>query len=102
MYSDFIKVLNKIDILYVLDIYAAGENSIKKINSKNIVKDLRKKKQQVFYISKNEDINKILSSFYDDNNLIVFMGAGSITHKAHKLIKENNVRKNSRDFKKIK
>jgi len=30
------------------------------------------------------------------------MGAGSITHKAHKLIKENNVRKNSRDFKKIK
>ena len=102
LYSDFIKVLNKIDILYVLDIYAAGENSIKKINSKNIVKDLRKKKQQVFYISKNEDINKILSSFYDDNNLIVFMGAGSITHKAHKLIKENNVRKNSRNFKKIK
>ena len=49
-----------------------------------------------------EDINKILSSFYDDNNLIVFMGAGSITHKAHKLIKENNVRKNSRNFKKIK
>jgi len=102
LYSDFIKVLNKIDILYVLDIYSAGENSIKKINSKNIVKDLRKKKQQVFYISKNEDINKILSSFYDDNNLIVFMGAGSITHKAHKLIKENNVRKNFRDFKKIK
>jgi UDP-N-acetylmuramate--alanine ligase len=102
LYSDFIKVLNKIDILYVLDIYAAGENSIKKINSKNIVKDLREKKQQVFYISKNEDINKILSSFYDDNNLIVFMGAGSITHKAHKLIKENNVRKNFRDFKKIK
>ena len=102
LYSDFIKVLNEIDILYVLDIYAAGENSIKKINSKNIVKDLRKKKQQVFYISKNEDINKILSSFYDDNNLIVFMGAGSITHKAHKLIKENNVRKNSRNFKKIK
>ena len=102
LYSAFIKVLNKIDILYVLDIYAAGENSIKKINSKNIVKDLRKKNQQVFYISKNEDINKILSSFYDDNNLIVFMGAGSITHKAHKLIKENNVRKNSRDFKKIK
>ena len=102
LYSDFIKVLNKIDILYVLDIYAAGENSIKKINSKNIVKDLRKKKQQVFYISKNEDINKILSSFYDDNNLIVFMGAGSITHKAHKLIKENNVRKNSRNFRKIK
>ena len=91
LYNDFIKVLNKIDILYVLDIYAAGENSIKKINSKNIVKDLRKKNQQVFYIGKNEDINKILSSFYEDNNLIVFMGAGSITHKAHKLIKENNV-----------
>jgi UDP-N-acetylmuramate--alanine ligase len=102
LYSDFIKVLNKIDILYLLDIYAAGENSIKKINSKNIVKDLRKKNQQVFYIKENDDINKILSSFYDDNNLIVFMGAGSITHKAHKLIKENNVRKNSRDFKKIK
>ena len=51
--------------------------------------------------------NKIMKelagiNFYDDNNIIVFMGAGSITQKAHKLIKENNVRKNSRNFKKIK
>ena len=38
--------------------------------------------------SKNEDINKILSSFYDDNNLIVFMGAGSITHLANSIIKK--------------
>ena len=91
LYSDFIKVLNKIDILYILDIYAAGENPTKKINSKNLVKDLKKKKQQVFYINRNQDINKILSSFYNDKNLIVFMGAGSITHEAHKLIKKNNV-----------
>ena len=102
LYNDFIKVLNKIEILYILDIYPAGEKPIKKINSKNIVKDLERNKQQVFYIRKKDNINKILSSYYDEKNLIVFMGAGSITHEAYKLIKENNVRQNSKNFKKIK
>ena len=91
LYDDFIKVLRKIDILYICDIYPAGEKPIKKINSIQLVKDIKQKNSKVYYLNKNEDINKTLSSYYNDKNLIIFMGAGSITYEAHKLIKKNNV-----------
>jgi len=98
LYQDFIKVLNKIDILYLLDIYPAGEKSIKNINSKNLVKDLKQKNKLVFYLSNKANIYKRLSSYYNEKNLIIFMGAGSITHEAHRLMKNNNVQKNSKNI----
>ena len=98
LYLDFIKILSKIDNLYICDIYSAGEKPIRNINSIRLVKDLRKKNNKVFYINKNEDIYKTLSLYYNDNNLIIFMGAGPITHEAQNLIKKNNVQKNSRNF----
>ena len=98
LYADFIKVLRKIDILYICDIYPAGEKSIKNINSIQLVKDIKQKNSKVYYLNKNEDINKTLSSYYNDKNLIIFMGAGSITYEAHNLIRKNNVRKNSKNI----
>tara|TARA_Y100000590_G_scaffold224663_1_gene254073 strand:- start:767 stop:1711 length:945 start_codon:yes stop_codon:yes gene_type:complete len=98
LYKDFIKILKKIDILYILDIYSAGEDPIKNINSKKIVQDLSKKHKSVYYIKNDQNLRKILSPFFDNKNLIVFMGAGSVTHKAYKLISDNNEKENSRNF----
>ena len=89
LYNDFIKILRKIDILYIQDIYPAGEKSIKNINSKNIVKKLQTKKKRVYYLSKKDDIRLVLHSYFREKNIIIFMGAGSITYDAHKLIKDN-------------
>ena len=89
LYNDFIEVLKKIDVLYILDIYPAGEKSIKGVNSQKLVKDLKKNNSQVYYLKKNTNINKILSSYYNKKNLIIFLGAGSITHEAHKIVKKN-------------
>ena len=82
-------MLKKIDILYILDVYPAGEKPIKNINSKHLVKDLKKYKKNVFYLKDNSKIKKILSTYYEDENIIIFMGAGSITNEAKKLIKNN-------------
>ena len=96
LYKDFIKVLSKIDILYLLDIYPAGEKSIKKINSKNLIKQIRKKNKQAYYLSSSSNIYNKLSKYYLDNNLIIFMGAGSITYEAYNLINNKNVQKTSK------
>jgi len=84
--NDFIKVLKKIDILYIMDIYAAGEKPIKNINSLNLVNKLQKFNNNVFYLNGRKNLYLELSSYFDESNTIVFMGAGSITHKAHELI----------------
>ena len=86
--NDFIKVLKKIDILYILDIYAAGEKPIRKINSKNLVNKLKNKNNTVFYLNKKAKVKKTLEPYFDDNNTIIFMGAGSITYLAQSLFTE--------------
>ena len=88
LFKEFIKVLSKIKILYILDIYPAGEKRIKNINSKNMIKIIKQKNKSAHYISKKENINNTLSKYYNDENLIVFMGAGSITHLANSIIKK--------------
>ena len=91
LYANFLNILKKIEILYICDIYSAGEKSIKNVNSLQLVKDIKKYNRQVYYLNKNRNISNILSKYYNDENLIIFMGAGSITNEAHKLINENNV-----------
>ena len=84
--DDFIKVLKKINILYILDIYPAGEKPIKNINSINLVKKLKLENKNIFYIRKKQNLNLILKPHFQENNIIIFMGAGSITYMAQELL----------------
>jgi len=93
LFKDFIKELSKISILYIMDIYPAGEKPIIKINSKNLVTRLQLQNKKVFYVHKNINFNIILKPYFKENNTIIFMGAGSVTYEAQKLINENNVKK---------
>ena len=83
--NDFIKILKKIKILYVLDIYSAGEKPIKGISSKNLVNKLKNNNKNIYYVKSEKNLDLILKPYFEDDNAIVFMGAGSITHMAQNL-----------------
>ena len=85
LFKDFVRILQKIDTLYILDIYSAGEKPIKNINSKNLVKQINFKNKNVFYLNKKCNIYANLKKHTISKNLIIFMGAGSITSIAHNL-----------------
>ncbi|MDC0037221.1 UDP-N-acetylmuramate--L-alanine ligase [Alphaproteobacteria bacterium] len=84
--NEFVKILTKVDILYILDIYSAGEKSIPNINSKNLVKKIKIKNKNTFYIKNPNNLRFLLTKYFNDKNIIVFMGAGSITNLANELI----------------
>ena len=84
--NEFVKILTKVDILYILDIYSAGEKSIPNINSKNLVKKIKIKNKNTFYIKNPKILRSLLKEYFNDKNIIVFMGAGSITNLANELI----------------
>ena len=88
LFDDFIKILKKIDILFILDIYAAGENPIKGVTSKNLVNKLNLTSKNVFYLGKNSNLHSNLKCYFEEENTIIFMGAGSITNFAYNLIKK--------------
>jgi len=90
LYDKFIKVLKRVDILYIYDIYPAGEKKIKNINSIKLVKDLKIFKNKVYYLDKSANLNSELENYFYEKNLIIFMGAGSITNEANKLVEKND------------
>ena len=88
LYKDFIKSLSKIDTLFILDIYPAGEKPIKNINSMNLVNKINKINKNVFFFFYKTNLKKILNPYFEESNTIIFMGAGSITYMAHNLFKK--------------
>ena len=88
LFNDFIKTLSKINKLYLLDTYAAGEKILKGYETKNIFMKLKKKNRIVDYIS-NKNLNNIIYNETKKNNIIIFMGAGSISKIAHNFIQIN-------------
>ena len=92
LFNDFIKVLKKIDILYILDIYPAGEKPIKNINSKNLVKEIKHYNinKKIFYLDKTKNLRSRMKTYLQENNTIIFMGAGSITNIAQNFFNKND------------
>ena len=91
LYSEFLKVLKNVDILYVCDIYSAGEKPIAKIHSSQIVKDLKKMGSKNAYYKKDlKNLKEFIIPYSNEENLIIFMGAGSISQWANNLM-ENKI-----------
>ena len=93
LFNDFINILQKINYLYIMDIYPAGEKPIKGVNSKNLVNKIKNKNKNTFYLSNRDNLQHKLKPYFKKNNIIIFMGAGSITYYAENLIKNNNAKK---------
>ena len=83
LYQDFLKVFNDVEYLFVLPIYASGENVIEGISSQNFIKDITHKHAQ--YIEDIEDIQKQIKLYAQPSDMILFLGAGNISFMANNL-----------------
>ncbi len=83
---EFIKVLSKVDYLFLLETYSAGEKIIKGATSKDIYSKILKKNKNTTYLKNISDLNKLMKPHTMYQNTIVFMGAGSISSIAKKYL----------------
>jgi UDP-N-acetylmuramate-alanine ligase len=88
LFDEFLKVLSKIKKLYLLDTYSAGEKKIRGFETIDIYNKLIETKKNIFYI-KEKDLNKIIYKETNKKNIIIFMGAGSISKIACNFLKIN-------------
>jgi UDP-N-acetylmuramate--alanine ligase len=88
LFNEFVNVLSKINRLYLLETYSAGEKKIKGFETIDIYNKLRKLKKNVVYVRKN-NLNKIIYKETYRQNIIIFMGAGSISKIASNFVKIN-------------
>jgi UDP-N-acetylmuramate--alanine ligase len=87
LFDDFLTCFSDANKLYITDIYAAGEQPIDGITGLNLVNKIKdtNSHQLVSFIDSHEDIYKIILAEAMPNDLIVMMGAGSISTWANNL-----------------
>lgn len=83
---DFAKALTLFDNIIITDIYAAREVNTYNVNSKNLVDEIQKLGRKAYYISSFDDITSFIKSHALNNDLVLTLGAGTVTNIAKMLI----------------
>lgn len=88
LYDDFVMVLNKVDLLIMLDVYAAGEASINGADSRSLCRSIRNLgKTDPIYLADCDTLPELLDSVIEDGDLILLQGAGNISRLSANLVK---------------
>ena len=84
---DFARALLNFDNIIITDIYAARENNTYDISSKDLADAISNLGKDVKYISKFEDIVSYLKENVQKGDIIITLGAGTVTNIGPMLIK---------------
>jgi len=92
LYDDFVKVLSKVDLLILLEVYPAGETPIVGADSRHLAHSIRQLgKIDPIYIERTENIanavSSVLNPILKDDDIVLCQGAGDIGKLAGELIK---------------
>ncbi|RDL42963.1 UDP-N-acetylmuramate--L-alanine ligase [Marinomonas piezotolerans] len=79
LYEDFVKVLSEVDVLLLLDVYAAGEDAINGADSKSMCGSIRQRGAiDPVHVSSEDDLHSILANVLREDDLLITQGAGDI------------------------
>lgn len=85
-FEQFLSCFDLADFLIITDIYSAGEKPITGINSKNLVKELKRiKGEQVVYLPHTDDIAQKIVQLLKPDDIFLSLGAGSVTKVGHEV-----------------
>ena len=87
--DDFAKALLNFDHVIVTDIYAAREDNIYNISSLDLVHKIEAYGKKALYISDFDEIVKYLKEHTIENDIVLTLGAGTVTNIGPKLVAED-------------
>ncbi|PMP92685.1 MAG: UDP-N-acetylmuramate--L-alanine ligase, partial [Desulfurella sp.] len=83
--NEFAKSFKLADVVFLLDIYPAGESPIEGINSKILAENINKFSNNCIYIDDISKIKPMLLKETKSGDLVITMGAGDITKLSYQL-----------------
>jgi UDP-N-acetylmuramate--alanine ligase len=92
LYEDFVQVLSEVDLLMILDVYAAGEEPIVGAGSKNLCNSIRQRGGiDPLYVESIDHIPNLVASQVKPDDIVLTQGAGSVT-KLVSMLKESQLK----------
>lgn len=90
LYEDFVAVLSKVDVLLLLDVYAASEPPIEGVDSKSLCRSIRQRaKVDPIYVGQPEALYAVLQDVLQDQDTVFLQGAGNVGNIAQELAQHN-------------
>jgi UDP-N-acetylmuramate--alanine ligase len=87
LFEDFVKVLSTTDVLVLADVYAAGELPIPAADGRSLAHALRViGKTELVFVENIADMPETLLQLAKDGDVVVTMGAGSISNVPAQLV----------------
>ncbi len=88
LYDDFVDVLCEVDVLIILDVYSAGEDSIVGADSRSLSASIRQRGSvDPVHVKTIEQVPDILSKLVRNDDLVITQGAGNVGMLAELLSK---------------
>jgi len=92
LFEDFAQVLSEVDVLVLMDVYAASEQPIAGADGRALARAIRLRgKVDPIFVSEVEDVPAALRNIMQDGDIILTQGAGSVGSLAASLPKELSV-----------
>jgi UDP-N-acetylmuramate--alanine ligase len=86
LFEDFAQVLSTVDVLIVLEVYAAGEAKIAGADSRSLCRAIRLRGQvEPVFAEDKEALYKLLPGLLNDGDVLITLGAGDIGRMAQAL-----------------
>ncbi|MBE5251285.1 MAG: UDP-N-acetylmuramate--L-alanine ligase [Enterobacterales bacterium endosymbiont of Blomia tropicalis] len=86
LFDDFANVLSQVDVLLMLDVYAAGEAPVPGADSRSLCRTIRGRgKVDPILVPDHEALPEMLAPLLSGNDLILVQGAGNVGKVARKL-----------------
>lgn len=79
LYDDFVAVLSKVDVLLLLDVYAAGEAFIRGADSRSLARSIRQRGQvDPVFVESIDAVPAVLAPLLQPGDIVVTQGAGNV------------------------
>lgn len=92
LFEDFVDVLSQVDVLILLDVYAAGEEPIAGADGRSLSRSIRNRgKIDPIFVDNADGIAAVISDIARPNDIIVTQGAGNIGALALELVRHQLV-----------
>lgn len=96
LYADFVRVLSTVDVLLLLEVYAAGEQVISGADSQALAASIKKEATQApLLVADLKQLEKVLSTVLQDGDVLLMQGAGNIGAAAASVAQKKDLRQDS-------
>lgn len=79
LYEDFVRILSRVDVLVMLDVFSAGEEPIPGADARALCRSIRQRGQvDPIHVENSEHLVEIFDRILQDGDILVTQGAGNV------------------------